>query len=140
MFTAGRIRQVTVREDALRRLGELVKMARLATIVDGRPLSQPAATLAIGFGSRDTLDGIENGLRVLPVSYAMIEQFFGWVPGSILDYLDRNGPEPQKPEPSGRDETQTIVSKLGDLSADDQAEVDKFVQYLKSRRTDGRET
>ena len=69
-----------------------------------------------------------------------IKKFFGWVPGSILDYLDRNGPEPQKPEPGGRDETQTIVSKLGDLSADDQAEVDKFIQYLKSRRTNGQDT
>jgi hypothetical protein len=69
-----------------------------------------------------------------------IKQFFDWVPRSILDYLDRNAPEPQQPEPRGHDETQTIVSKLGDLSADDQAEVDKFIQYLKSRRTNGRDT
>jgi hypothetical protein len=137
---AGRIKQVTVTEDPIRRLGELVTMARLATIVEGRPLSNPTARLAIGFGSRDTLDRIENGLRALPVDYAMIEQFFGWVPGSILDFLDHNGPEPQKPGRGGRDETQTIVSKLGDLSADDQAEVDKFIQHLKSRRTDGRDT
>jgi hypothetical protein len=140
MIMAGRIRQVTVLEDRLRRLGELVTWARLAMIVDGGPLSNTKTTLASEFGSRDTVHRVETGLPVLPVSYAMIEQFFGWIPGSILDYLDHNGSEPQQPEPGDVEATQTIVSKLGDLSASDQAEVDKFVQYLKSRRTDGRDT
>ena len=56
------------------------------------PLSKPTARLATEFGSRDTLDRIETLARVAKeLRHDRAGLRLG--PGSILDYLDRNGHE-----------------------------------------------
>lgn len=127
---------MTIREDPLQRLASLVTQARLATIVSKKPMSKPKATTAIGFGSRDTLDRVEGGLRALPVTYAMIEQFFGWEAGSIIDYLDHNGVEPHKAVPVGPpEEKQTVAPGYADLTSEQQRMVDAVIRAIQESGT-----
>src|SRR5690348_7448006 len=93
---ADRIRFVTIREDPLDRLAQLVTEARQSMRDErGKALSKPKAAQAAGL-SRQTLDNIEAGQRAADLSYAQVEQFLGWIPGSILRYLKENGPEPRR--------------------------------------------
>jgi len=135
---ADRIRVVTIREDPLDRLAQLVTQARQAMRDDrGKAMSKPKAAQAAGL-SRQTLDNVEAGQRASDLTYAQLEQFLGWAPGSILRYVRDNGPEPGPApevvvEQQGTETGQSLTARFGELSADEQALVDAMIETLRRR-------
>jgi len=132
-----RLRTVTIRETPLQGLARLVAAARLSkTDERGKPLTKPKAAAAIGI-SRQTLDYVETAKkRAADVTYVQLEQFFGWVPGSIARYLDDDGPEPGPEVVVEQQETETgqsLTARFGELSADEQALVDAMIETLRRR-------
>lgn len=102
----------------------------------GRPYSKKGAVEDSGIGSRDTWDKVEmKYVRVSDRTYAMIETFFGWEPGSILRYLDDDGREPGPPldvsDIGGRPRHTLSVDYEGnELSVEDRAQVEAIVRRL----------
>ena len=135
---ADRIRVVTIREDPLDRLAQLVTQARQAMRDDrGKAMSKPKAAQAAGL-SRHTLDNVEAGQRASDLTYAQLEQFLGWAPGSVLRYVRDNGPEPGPAsevvvEQQGTETGQSLTARFGELSADEQALVDAMIETLRKR-------
>jgi len=134
-----KLRTVTIRETPLQGLARLVAAARLSkTDERGKPLTKPKAAAAIGI-SRQTLDYIETAKkRAADVTYVQIEQFFGWVPGSVHRYLDDDGPEPGPApevtvEQQATDAGQSLTARFGQLSAEEQALVDAMIETLRRR-------
>jgi len=133
-----RTRVVTIREDPLDRLAQLVTQARQAMRDErGKAMSKPKAAQAAGL-SRQTLDNVEAGVRASDLTYAQLEQFLGWVPGSILRYVKDNGPEPGPApevtvEQQATDTGQSLTARFGELSAEEQALVDAMIETLRRR-------
>lgn len=111
----GRIRTVMIREAPLKRLGDLVTAARMATQgPKGKPHTRTSEAKAMSL-SRATLIKVEDGVgSAADETYAIIEAFFKWEAGSITRYLR----DPAAPEPGAGPRSENLLD-LGDESLSD---------------------
>ena len=135
----GRVRVVMIRETPLEGLARLVTHARQSKRDNrGKPLSKPKAAQAIGL-SRQTLDNVERGLRAADLTYAQLEQFFEWPAGSILNFLDHDGPDPapasEQPvvEERQTDAGRAFIARVGPLSDAEAAVLESVLDGLRKR-------
>lgn len=110
--------------ERLERLAELVTQAQRDRRNErGLPLTDEEARIGIGI-SRETLKKMkappptdppsDQGIGCEDRLYRPVEDFFHWLPGSILKYLDHDGPEPEEiPEPQpGYEQLGELMVKL----------------------------
>lgn len=135
---AAKMRRVTVRVDPLQRLGELVEAARLSWTDPrtGKPYDLKPFARDVAHISRQAWINIETGAtKSRATTYRRVEDVFGWETGSILRYLDDDGPEPGPPlvvsDIGGKPHHTLSVDYEGrELSAEDQAQVEALVRRL----------
>ena len=135
-----RIRQVTIREDPLTRLGALLTEARLAKKDPrGKPLTVSGMAKLQPL-SRQPLADAEHGTKEMsPGTYRLLEDFHGWPAGSILRYLHENGPEPTAPELAGAPSEVRVIAPGYELLSEEKRRVvdDVIRSMLQSRGTNG---